>query len=70
MKFTAYERYLKLSWASAEDTCEADCGTKMAEGHYVEGQHGHYCSARCKATEESGEYEDPQYERKQMGITS
>jgi hypothetical protein len=46
---TAYQAYRTMKWTKATDSCEEGCGATLAEGTYVEGRLGHYCSAACRA---------------------
>lgn len=55
-RLTAYQCYRSMDWTSDQDECEADCGTIMAEGRYVEGDLGHYCSEDCRDESEDGDY--------------
>lgn len=45
---TAYQLYRRMPWTTDHDECEAACGRVMAEGRYVEGRFGNYCSAACR----------------------
>lgn len=51
---TAYQSYRSMSWTTDADECEEGCGTVMAEGRYVEGRYGHYCSKRCARAASTG----------------
>lgn len=70
---TEYQSYRTMSWTTDRDECEAGCGTLMAEGRYVEGRWGHYCSSACRLDSESaGSTADEaqrRHERRQMGLT-
>jgi hypothetical protein len=68
---TAYQSYRSMKWTSAADKCEECDKMTMAEGRYVEGSMGHYCSAKCRAEAEGDCLSDAQErasERKQMGL--
>ncbi len=69
---TDYDSYRTMPWTSDHDECEAGCGVVMAEGRYVEGDHGHYCSRRCLYEQEGDSGPSDawlrQQERRQMGI--
>lgn len=65
---TDYAAYLSMFWTSPLDKCEGCDTVTMAEGRYVEGRFGHYCSCRCLLAAESYVPDDGNYEREQMGI--
>jgi hypothetical protein len=66
---TAYQAYRTMKWTKATDSCEEGCGATLAEGTYVEGRLGHYCSAACRAAAEAGGDTDERgAERRQMGV--
>ena len=68
---TDYENYLSMTWTSADDTCEANCGNVLSENKYIEGRFGHYCSKQCKLKMESfPDSQSRKHERIQLGLTN
>jgi hypothetical protein len=66
---TDYQCYRSMTWTTDSDECEAGCGAVMSEGAYAEGALGHYCSAKCRSAEESGDSEPAAHERRAMGVS-